>query len=472
MLDSSYLNQKRKQKIAVIGGGISGLSFTFFLEQEAQKQGIDLEILLVEKDSRPGGKIHTTSRDKCILEQGPDTIHATSPEILDLINELGLESEIVFPLKSSFGIVRSNRIHKIPSALLRGGFQSFKALMKLTVVSFRAKMECIIRNVFFKAPNLECTIAEFGRQKFGVEFSSIIFESLLAGVHSGDAKELSMQALYPFLVSSKKKKPKNKKSMFALKGGLGMLPSKIKSSLNFTHPIFEQEVLEIKESKNRFEVVLSNETLHVDKVIIAASAYQAAELMKNSFPKVSEKLSEINYASTAVANLGFSAKDIENWPQGTGFIIPQDEQKTISACTWSSCKWPKRSPEDIFLVRAFLSKKSVEELLASNDENLVLSSVSKEVASYLNLKQSPSWAEVKQWPLAMPQYKIGHSTLVKEIEELTAQANGLYLLGAAYKGSGIPSCVRQAKILSAHIMQELISAKSLSVELTIEESRI
>jgi protoporphyrinogen/coproporphyrinogen III oxidase len=58
---------------------------------------------------------------------------------------------------------------------------------------------------------------------------------------------------------------------------------------------------------------------------------------------------------------------------------------------------------------------------------------------------TPATTRVNRWPNAMPQYEVGHLTRIAAIEQAVAMHAGLYVIGNAYRGIGIPDCVREAR---------------------------
>ena len=71
------------KRIAIVGGGISGLSAAFVLEQR-RRLGAELEYVLFESSPRFGGVIHTELVDGCVVEAGPDCFLTEKPWAADL----------------------------------------------------------------------------------------------------------------------------------------------------------------------------------------------------------------------------------------------------------------------------------------------------------------------------------------------------------------------------------------------------
>jgi oxygen-dependent protoporphyrinogen oxidase len=188
-----------------------------------------------------------------------------------------------------------------------------------------------------------------------------------------------------------------------------------------------------------------SETLNTDAVVIATPAYVAASLIETVDPELTTLLSQIRYVSTATVSLGFRQADIANQHDfnGFGFMIPKSEKRQILACTWSSTKFDHRAPDDNALVRVFVGGDRKEHLIDLPDDKLVLM-VQNELASTMGLKAEPTVSKIFRWPKGNAQYDVGHLDRVAQVEAIAARTQGLYFTGSAFRGIGIPDCVKSA----------------------------
>jgi oxygen-dependent protoporphyrinogen oxidase len=193
--------------------------------------------------------------------------------------------------------------------------------------------------------------------------------------------------------------------------------------------------------------------IRADAVILATPAYDAAELLETLSKEASRQLSEVPYASTAVVFLAYPSGTASRLPTGTGFVVPHGEA-TITACTWISRKWPRKEFGERAVLRCFVGGARSEEGLQLSDEELT-SVVSKEVERATPLGAKPDASRVERWDRSMPQYEVGHLERVARIEEALSAVPGLFVTGSAYRGVGIPDCIRQGREAAQRVLAYL-----------------
>jgi oxygen-dependent protoporphyrinogen oxidase len=187
-----------------------------------------------------------------------------------------------------------------------------------------------------------------------------------------------------------------------------------------------------------------DEPVVADAVIVAAPAPAAATLLRGVDPALGRDLAAIDYASSATVTLGFDAPEVAAALQGFGFVVPAVERRALLACTFASRKFPGRAPAGHSLVRAFVGGARRPEAVELDDETLI-ATIRGELRALLGITASPMLVRVHRYRRAMPQYAVGHLDRVAAIEARVAALPGLALAGAAYRGVGIPDCVRSGE---------------------------
>ena len=163
--------------------------------------------------------------------------------------------------------------------------------------------------------------------------------------------------------------------------------------------------------------------------------------MQHLDPSLAEKLRRIRYVSTSTVSLAFRRSDITRPLNGFGFIVPATEGRRITACSWSSNKFSHRAPADTVLMRVFIGG-AFTEALAEQDDATLIEIARQELQQIMGITATPILAQAYRWKKSNPQYNVGHSALVDEIDQTIHTHPGLHLAGAAYRGSGIPDCIQ------------------------------
>src|SRR5439155_10135173 len=204
-----------------------------------------------------------------------------------------------------------------------------------------------------------------------------------------------------------------------------------------------------------------------DAVILALPAYAAAELLtrdtvtpsearrggrsRGAMPllELAQLLTKIPYSSSVTVSLAYAgpaaAQVNKILPHGFGFLVPRRERRRVIACTFVHQKFPHRAPDGAALLRAFFGGARDAAVLSLPDEQLS-ALAQRELRDILSIAAEPAFIRLHRWPRAMPQYEVGHLSLVQQIETACASLPGLYLAGNAYRGVGVPDCIHSGQL--------------------------
>jgi len=200
-----------------------------------------------------------------------------------------------------------------------------------------------------------------------------------------------------------------------------------------------------------------DEQIEADAVCLAVPAYVAASLLSDNDARLAEKLRAIKYASTATINFGYRRAAIKHPLNGFGFVVPLIEKKSLIACTFSNVKFRGRAPEGHVLLRAFAGGALQPEIFAL-DEPEMSRRVEADLRELLEIREDPRFIELAKWERSMPQYEVGHLDRISEIEKLVSEIPGLALAGNAYRGAGIPDCIRSGEAAAESLLNHRASA--------------
>ncbi|MBS4219528.1 protoporphyrinogen oxidase [Bacillus sp. FJAT-49711] len=458
-----------RKKVVIVGGGITGLSAAFYTKKIFEEQQIPVDITIVEKSDRLGGKIQTLHHDGFIIEKGPDSFLARKQPIIELTKELGLEDELVGtnPKAKSTFILNKGKLHPMPPGLVFGIPTKVFPFIKTGLISplgkIRAAMDLVLPK---RKEGGDESLGHFIERRLGKEVLENITEPLLSGIYSGDARFLSIDSTFPqfklmeekhrslikgIVTSRHSPQPITglpeaaKKSMFlSYKNGLSTLIDRLVEALHPIEILKGQEIEKLTKCEKGYKLILENGTeLQADGLVLAMPTSKAARLLPE-LPNV-KWLEEIPYVSVANIVLAFKKEDVAFPLNGSGFLVPRKEGRTMTACTWLSSKWLHTTPSGNVLFRVFVGRAGSQEWLKLSDQEL-LSAVSKDLHDMMGITAKPYFTEITRCFDSMPQYPVGHKEQLKIIRnQLEINRPGIYLCGAGYDGVGIPDCIQHGK---------------------------
>lgn len=309
----------------------------------------------------------------------------------------------------------------------------------------------------------------------------------MAGIYAGDAERMSLRATFPKFVeleqqhgsvirgmmAARQSVPAAKRSgprrtMFvSLKHGLADLVDALVRRLTASGAILQSgsvvEALRVRShqvGRWMYDLILQDgSALSVESLVIATPAYVSAEMLRPLTPMAGGLLDLIPYASTATIAMAYARGAVSGEAKGFGFVVPRAERRDLIAATWTSLKWPHRAPSDQLLARCYVGGVGREAILTLDDEALV-ARVKTELSSLCGLKAEPQFVEVNRWMRAMPQYTIGHLDRLAQIDAALSRYGGLVLTGAAYRGVGIPDCIRDGAVAAEHVVRYLTGERT------------
>ncbi len=460
-------------RIAIVGGGITGLTAAYRLQALARERGQPTEITVIEADERLGGKIVTERTDSgFLIEGGPDSMATMKPQGMEFCRELGLGEELIHPPSGKTAYILYNgRLHVLPRGAM--GFiptpQSMMAFLGSDLFSIRGKLRMGLEP--FISPNKDDSdesLGSFVERRLGREPMERLAEPLLAGVYASDADRLSLNATFPQFAALERKNgslvrgavaarkrrqtaasnqggPSKPKSVFAsLRSGLQSWIHTLAAQLTDARILQGRPVRRVERIDDaEYRLHLDAGTIDADRVLFTTPAHVTAELLDSVSPDASDRLTEIPYASTAIATLAYPRHNVEHPLDATGFLVPRSEPREITACTWSSAKWEGRAPEGYALFRCFFGRSgSAENVLNARDAELA-DAAAREMGDLVGASGEPVLTRIHRWEGAMPQYEVGHLDKLARIDTALEPFPGLEIAGSGYRGIGLSDCVKQ-----------------------------
>ena len=488
-------------RIAIIGGGISGLAAALRTSQLLPHAKLNL----FEASSRLGGVLDTVSRDGFLIERSADNFLSTPPAAVDLCHTVGVADQLINTdqARRRAMVVRKGRLVQIPRGfylmsprkiwpiLTSPLLSPFGKLRLLAEPFIAARSEAGRQGSGFSAgtadelnpeprtlnPDDE-SVASFARRRLGREAFERLVQPLVAGIYTADPEQLSMAATMPqfwacerehgslrALSTDRFREQSNaddgthprstdatgaRYALFAApKGGMASLIQSIANRLPRDSVHLNTPITSVDRQSAGWNLNFKSSTPYstprtpssqFDALILALPAHAAARLLASCDPALAAELAAIPYAGCAVVSLGFERKQIAHPLDAFGFVVPQVERRRIIAASFASLKFPGRAPEGCVLIRVFIGGALQPELAELPDADLRRIAL-EELRDLLHISGEPILTDIARWPNSMPQYHVGHLERIARIEQLAAVQATLTLAGNAYHGVGIPQCI-------------------------------
>ncbi len=429
-----------------------------------------LQVSLLERGNRLGGALETIRRDGLLIEAGADSFLSEKPAGANLARRIGLEGELIGTsdrFRNTY-VVRGGKLVAIPEGFSLLAPTRLGPLMRSPLLSPIGKLRVAIEPwIPRRHESGDESLGAFVRRRMGREVLDRIAQPLAGGIYTADPERLSLGATMPRFIEMERKhasvirglkeaarsRPEQgagtsgaRWSLFlSFRSGVGAfvdaLAARVGESLRM-----QAEVLELSRGGGRRWTLRlqTGPEFEADAVVLAAPAYAASRMLAKCAPDLASSLGEISYASAATVNLCYRESDFPDPPEMFGFVVPIIEGRKIIACSFSSVKFPGRAPNGTVLLRTFLGGALDSQMMQLDDAAMV-AAAREELAALLGLRADPMLALVRRWPDSMPQYAVGHLERVAEIEREAAEIPGLALAGAAYRGVGIPDCIRSGE---------------------------
>jgi oxygen-dependent protoporphyrinogen oxidase len=470
------------KRIAIIGGGIAGLSAAWSLEK-ARRTGRPVEYSLFEAAGFLGGVIRSENIDGCIVEGGPDSFLTEKAAASALCRELGIGDQLLpsnDAHRKTYILVR-NRLVPLPDGLMFMVPTKLVPTALTPLFSWSTKLRMAREYLFPPAPATQDeSVADMTLRHFGQETVDRLVSPLLSGVYGGDASQLSVRAVLPRMVTmeqehgsltramlaARKKAPAKPASSGAprpapslfttLRGGMSQMVDGIAAQLAPGSVHLSTQVHSIgrveSHSASSWSVESSRGRESFDGLILALPAWGTASLLRVIDHPLAEALSGVTYSSSITVTLGYSLDQLAALPAGFGFLVPATENRSMLACTFVHNKFAGRVPAGRGLLRCFLGGAANEELLDEDDSHLT-SIVVRELEEILGLRAQPAFAAIHRSRQAMAQYGVGHLERIQLVRDRIALLPGLALAGNAYQGIGVPDCIRLGAEAAESVLQ-------------------
>jgi len=443
-------------RVAIIGGGISGLATAFFIQQQRP----DWEIHLYERNPRLGGTMQTVDRDGFLFEMGGNGFLTNKPDSLDLVKAAGAEH--LLQKSSDEARIRylyTKGLHRLPESPL-----AFSRSPLLTLPQkLRVLAELLIPA---KGDEEDETVQHFGERRLGKAFTDTFLNAMIAGIYASTPGQTSINAAFPLvadlerchgglfrgMIKKRRKEAGPGGVLTSFHGGVSSFIHHLQESLK-TGISTEQGVTAIECSDEHYQLHTPNGAIEADKVIIATPAYAASKIVKSLDAGLSKQLADIHYAPVAVVGLGYER--IDHPLNGFGLLTTESARLPILGILWDSTVFPDRAPQGKQALRVMIGGLRNPELAVKDEEKLTELAL-QGIEQTMGCSTSPCTLIVKRWDKGIPSYPLGHLAKMSRLFATAARHPGLYLNSNAYYGISMNDCVANSRKTAERLIRETL----------------
>ncbi|MBB4833285.1 oxygen-dependent protoporphyrinogen oxidase [Staphylococcus hominis] len=462
------------KKVAIIGAGITGLASAYYFKHYNE----DIDVTIFEATSRPGGKIQTYRREGYTIELGPESYLGRKTIMTDLAKDIGLEDDLITNQTGQSYIFAKNQLYPIPGGSIMGIPTDIKPFLKTRLISplgkLRAGLDLVIPPI--KIEN-DISVGDFFRKRLGNEMLENLIEPLMGGIYGTDIDQLSLMSTFPdfkykeesygSLIKGMKHEKRERTRKRQLdpsvpKGQFKQFRHGLSSFIEALAKDVEQKgghikyntpVEDIHIHNDKYEIVTHNSRDTFDGLLVTTPHQTFMKWFNHD--SAFKYFNTMDSTTVATVVFAFDEKNIENTYNGTGFVIARTSHTDITACTWTTKKWPFTTPKGKVLLRAYVGKPGDTVVDDHTDEEIV-NIARRDLSKMMTFKGDPDFTIVNRLPKSMPQYHIGHMTQIRNIQNhVKRQYNGLRITGAPFEAVGLPDCIQQGKNAVKELIDEL-----------------
>jgi protoporphyrinogen/coproporphyrinogen III oxidase len=473
-------------RVAVVGGGISGLAAAHRLRTLL---GPRARIDVLEQRDRVGGVLHTVDLAGVAFDVGAEAFLARRPEVPALLAELGLTDELVHPTGAAASVRAAGRTGPLPPGTLMGVPTSAARLDGLLSAAGLATVTAEPELPLAWERGGDVALGGLLRARFGDEIADRLADPLLGGVYAGRVDALGLRATVPALATAldagapsltaaadtatrvhpdrDSRAPSSRLAggegsaaretrpggpvFGAVRGGYRVLLDALVAASGADVRL-RTTVRELQRREGGWRLVLgpttAPEALDVDAVVLAVPAPAAARLLAGVAPAAARAAGEIELASSVVVALAFRAADAASLPPTSGVLVAADEPLSVKAFTHSSNKWARLAEGGLVRLRASLGRFGEAATLQVDDAELV-ARARADLGALTGITAAPVATHVQRWGGGLPQYGVGHLDRVRVVEE--GLPRGVAVAGAALHGVGVPACIATGRAAAERV---------------------
>lgn len=445
--------------VAIIGAGLAGLTAAYRLKQAG------LSVVLIESDSKAGGKIRSLRLNDFTFDIGPNTVLESNEAIVRLLDDVGLRSDILWasPAAKARYILKQGKLHPLSPS---------PALLFSPLLSISAKWR-LLKEPFVPPSAKPETVAEFFARRFGNEVLAYLIDPFLAGTFGARPEDIAVESAFPMLVKweqqygsvlkgalkARKAEAAAKKvsrKMFSFAGGFYEVVKRLTAHLS-QELWLNTQIQSIEREPDGLRLMIGQSSaLKAQRLLFATPAPDTARLLSTLEPALAAKLAQIPYSPIAQVFLGFRKDSIPPLT-GFGFLVPSVEQRKILGAVFNHSIFPERYSNPAFTV--FIGGSRQPELAQLPEADL-MEIAQAELRELLGITALPIVSAAVSWQAAIPQYRLSHSEVLQAVADYEARYGDVFFAGNWRGGISVPDTVQQADTMAEKVARSLATAPS------------
>ncbi|MGV3096378.1 MULTISPECIES: protoporphyrinogen oxidase [Staphylococcus] len=462
------------KKVAIIGAGITGLASAYYLKHYKP----DVDVTIFEATNRPGGKIQTYRNEGYTIELGPESYLGRKTIMTDIAKDIGLGDDLITNETGQSYIFAKNKLYPIPGGSIMGIPTDIKPFLKTKLISplgkLRAGLDLVIPPIQIDD---DISVGEFFRRRLGNEILENLIEPLMGGIYGTDIDRLSLMSTFPNFkeqeethgslikgmqhekaqrIKQRQLYPGAPKGQFKqFRHGLSSFIEALAKNIESKGVTirYQSPVNDIHINKDNYEIVTDQGSEQFDGVLITTPHQTFMKWFNHD--EAFKYFNQMDSTSVATVVFAFDEKDIENTYNGTGFVIARTSKTDITACTWTTKKWPFTTPKGKVLIRAYVGKPG-DTVVEDHTDEEIATIARRDLNKMMTFKGDPEFTIVNRLTKSMPQYHIGHMSQIRKIQQHVKQTYpALRITGAPFEAVGLPDCIQQGKNTVEELLDEI-----------------
>ncbi len=445
------------------GAGISGLALAFALRRAG------LPVVVIESESRAGGKIETDRSGGYLCERGPASYLDRDGSIGELAHDLGIARRVTWASAAAERrlVAVGRHLHDTP--------RSASELARSSLLPWSAKLRAGLDLLLPRGPSArgeDESVTAFARRRLGITAGERLLEPLVSGLYAGDPDQVSLPAAFPMLAAKERDHRSfllaMRRELAPVRNGAGPRLASFQDGLaELTSALalalgpdlhLQTRIVKVDRQPQGFRVTVEDHgmvhTLAADAVALAMPAYAAGAIVAALDAAAADALALTPYVPVALVHLGYAAAAIARPLAAYGFFVPPSEPLRVLGGIFPSQLFAGRAPPGHHLLSVRTGGARHPEALAMSDQEL-LELAHEELTPLLDLRSPPAFVRIVRHERALPQYTLGHTQRIATLAAAQMRHPGLFFHGNAYHNAGVPELVRRSTELAQRIARFL-----------------